>query len=329
MPAKAMSAKDILSKEELAALTQRSDLRGAFTVACNYALIAGSFVLVALVPSILTVLLALVVLGGRQLGLGILMHDCAHNTLFKSRALNQWVGRWLCAAPVLVDLDRYRTYHLKHHKLAGTLDDPDYPNYRNYPVTTKSFLRKVWRDLNGSTGIRNFLVTLKMHSGEISYELVYKGAELNALAAAEKRRNLIDNLKAPLIVNAVLLLILALFGVPYLYLVWVVAYLTTYQLFSRIRNAAEHATTPAPLDTNPLMHTRTTYANPLARLTVAPNYVNYHLEHHLLLSVPPHKLKSLHGILRARGALQGADIAPGYWNVIRQLTGVPPRAKAA
>jgi fatty acid desaturase len=324
-----MAAKDILGKEELAALTQRSDLRGAITVACNYALIFGSFALVAWQPSIMTVLLALVVLGGRQLGLGILMHDCAHSTLFKSRELNQRVGRWLCAAPVLVDLDRYRTYHLKHHKLAGTLDDPDYPNYRNYPVTTKSFLRKVWRDLNGSTGIRNFLVTLKMHSGEISYELVYKDAGHNVLTAAEKRKNLLDNLKAPLIVNGAMLLALTLFGVPYLYLLWVVAYFTTYQLFSRIRNAAEHATTPAPLDTNPLMHTRTTYANPLARLTVAPNYVNYHLEHHLLLSVPPHKLKDLHGILRARGALQGADIAPGYWNVIRQLTGTPSRAKAA
>ena len=46
----------------------------------------------------------------------------------------------------------------------------------------------------------------------------------------------------------------------------------------------------------------------------------YKRDHHLLLSVPPHKLKDLHTILRERGALQGADIAPGYGNVIRQLT---------
>lgn len=314
-----MSAKDVLSREELAALMQRSNLRGAFTVACNYALIGGSFALVAVLPSIITVLLAIVVLGGRQLGLGILMHDCAHNTLFRSRRLNLWVGRWLCAAPVLVNLDNYRTYHLKHHKLAGTLDDPDYPNYRGYPVHPLSFLRKVLRDLIGVTGVRNFLVTLKMLSGEISYELVYKDVELQALSAAEKRKNLIANLNAPLIINGAMLLVLALCGAPYLYLLWVVAYFTTYQLFSRVRNAAEHAATPAPLDTNPLMHTRTTYANFLERLTVAPNYVNYHLEHHLLLSVPPHQLKKMHALLRQRGALAGADIAPGYRNVIRQL----------
>lgn len=319
-----MSAKDVLSREELTALTQRSDLRGAFTVLCNYALIAAGFMVVALWPSVLTVLLALIVLGGRQLGLGILMHDCAHNTLFKSRALNQWVGKWLCASPVLVDIDRYRSYHLKHHRLAGSLEDPDYPNYRGYPVSPRSFVRKVLRDLSGITGVRNFLVTLKMLSGEISYELVYKGAEQQALTAAQKRNNLIDNLKAPLLSNGVMLLLLALAGVAHLYLLWVAAYFTTYQLFSRLRNAAEHAATPAPLDPNPLMHTRTTYAGWLARLTVAPNFVNYHLEHHLLLSVPPHQLKKLHAILRARGALAGADIAPGYGNVIRQLTATVP-----
>jgi len=322
-----MSAKDVLSREELTALTQRSDLRGAFTVLCNYALIFGGFTLVAMWPSILTVVIALIVLGGRQLGLGILMHDCAHSTLFKTRAVNQWVGKWLCASPVLVDIDRYRTYHLKHHKLAGTLDDPDFPNYRGYPVSTKSFMRKVLRDLSGVTGVRNFLVTLKMLSGEISYELVYKGAELQSLTPAQKLRNLIDNLKAPLIVNGVMLLLLALTGFAYLYFLWVVAYFTTYQLFSRVRNAAEHAATPVPLDPNPLMHTRTTYASWLARLTVAPNFVNYHLEHHLLLSVPPHQLKKLHMILRERGALSGADIAPGYGNVIRQLTANVPASR--
>lgn len=62
MSVEEVSARDILSKEELAALTQRSDLRGAFTVACNYAMIFGSFALVAKAPSIITVLLALVVL---------------------------------------------------------------------------------------------------------------------------------------------------------------------------------------------------------------------------------------------------------------------------
>ena len=41
-----------------------------------------------------------------------------------------------------------------------------------------------------------------------------------------------------------------------------------------------------PDNADPLRNTRTTRATPLARLLVAPYFVNYHLEHHLFLFVP-------------------------------------------
>jgi len=80
--------------------------------------------------------LALVVLGGRQLGLGILMHEAAHRSLFKSQVLNEWIGQWLCAAPMFVELAIYRRYHMTHHIKAGTIDDPDLPNYEHYRACT-------------------------------------------------------------------------------------------------------------------------------------------------------------------------------------------------
>ena len=95
-----------------------------------------------------------VLLAGRQLGLSVLMHEAGHNTLFASRVLNQWVGQWLCALPTLNDLTAYATGHLDHHRLAGTPEDPDLPNYRAYPVDGISFRRKVVRDLTGQTGFR-------------------------------------------------------------------------------------------------------------------------------------------------------------------------------
>jgi hypothetical protein len=51
-------------------------------------------------------------------------------------------------------------------------------------------------------------------------------------------------------------------------------------VITRIRNIAEHAVVPDAND--PLRNTRTTRANFLERLFIAPYYVNYHLEHHLL-----------------------------------------------
>ena len=63
-----------------------------------------------------------------------------------------------------------------------------------------------------------------------------------------------------------------------------------------------------------LENTRTTRAGLLLRLTVAPNRVNYHVEHHLLAAVPFYRLPAMHRMLRERGLLA----APlGYSDVLR------------
>ena len=83
-----MQIREQLSSDELSAFTRSSDLAGVFSVSVNWALIAGAFALVAARPGVLTVLISLVVLGGRQLGLAVLMHDCAHRSLFRSPKVN-------------------------------------------------------------------------------------------------------------------------------------------------------------------------------------------------------------------------------------------------
>ena len=80
---------------------------------------------------------------------------------------------------------------------------------------------------------------------------------------------------------------------------------------------AEHACTD--LTDNFFMNTRTTRANLLARLTVAPHHVNYHLEHHLLMTAPHYRLPKMHRMLRARGALAGRHIAKNYREVLRLM----------
>lgn len=82
----------------------------------------------------------------------------------------------------------------------------------------------------------------------------------------------------------------------------------------RIRSIAEHAVLE-PTD-DPFQNTRTTGASLLARLTVAPHHVNYHLEHHLLPTVPHYRLKALHARLRERGAYAHAAHATGYTQVL-------------
>ena len=89
----------------------------------------ASMAMVAAWPNPLTVVLALFVIGGRQLGMSILMHEASHRTLFRDRALNDWAGNWLAAYPVWTDLAPYRPYHLRHHAKTWTACSgrPDIP----------------------------------------------------------------------------------------------------------------------------------------------------------------------------------------------------------
>ena len=124
---------------------------------------------------------------------------------------------------------------------------------------------------------------------------------------------------APVIVsNTVLFGILVVFGHPELYLLWVVAWLTTYRLVTRLRSIAEHALASDRND--PMCNTRTTVARWWERLLLAPNRVNYHLEHHLLMTVPHYNLPRMHRILEERGALEEALISRGYYGVFEEAS---------
>ena len=79
-----------------------------------------------------------------------------------------------------------------------------------------------------------------------------------------------------------------------------------------IRSIAEHGCLARSPDM--FRNTRTTRAGWLARMTVAPIHVNYHMEHHLMASVPYYRLPLMHGWLRARTEL---PTPPGYLDVMR------------
>ena len=66
-----MKVSDYLSSEELVALTQRSDARAWWAFAMNLGLIAAAFGMAIAWPNPLTIVLAVLILAGRQLGLGI------------------------------------------------------------------------------------------------------------------------------------------------------------------------------------------------------------------------------------------------------------------
>jgi fatty acid desaturase len=295
-----------VGRDEIRALLEMHDLRSWGSIAINWGLVFAACALVAVWPNPLTVVAALFVIGARQLGFAVLMHEASHRSLFRLRRLNDWAGNWLCAYPIWSDLRPYRPYHLQHHARTGTAEDPDLGLVRPFPITRGSLRRKIWRDLSGQTG-RKF--------ARGAWQRTFARWRRDPVARAAAR--------GVLVTNVALLGILAAFGHPALYLLWVGAWLTTHTLVTRFRSIAEHALTPDPDD--PLGNTRTTVARWWERLLLAPNRVNYHLEHHLLMTVPHYHLPRMHRLLRRRGVLDRACVERGYWTVLARAASRPDR----
>jgi fatty acid desaturase len=125
--------------EEMASVRARSDVKGLLCIAHAWVVIAASMALFAVWPNPLTFVIAVVLIGTRQLGLAILMHDAAHGVLMRTKAWNDPVSQWLCAYPVFTDTIPYRHYHLVHHRSTQQPDDPDLGLSAPFPITRASF----------------------------------------------------------------------------------------------------------------------------------------------------------------------------------------------
>lgn len=310
MTAPRIRARDFLSETELVAVRTRSTWRGIAMIAHAWIVIIAAIALVAIWPNPLTWLLAVAIIGSRQLGLAILMHEGAHGNLAADETLNMRLSQWLCAYPVFAETRAYRRYHLQHHAKTQQEDDPDLVLSAPFPITSASYRRKFIRDISGQTGYQQRKAQILNALGDASWPL-------------SRRLSLFwQKLGPQVVVNLVLLAAMTTAGVWWAYpLLWIVPLLTWMMVVTRIRNIAEHAVVPDSND--PLRNTRTTRAGLLERAFLAPYYVNYHLEHHLLYYVPCYNLPRVHNILN-RGTYRGRmEVQPGYAAVLRLATNRP------
>jgi fatty acid desaturase len=346
---KAANPRSIFSAADWAALTTVSPWRGTWLVIHGWLVVALAAFGSAWAWNthwalgIIATPFALAVLGGRQLGLAILMHDGAHGLLHPNRKANNWIGEWPSGAAVGSDLQSYRAYHLTHHRFTQQSEDPDLSLSKPFPTSRESLRRKALRDVTGRT-------FLKQRTAQFGFALMGLRMILQGSSAQETKRSTIAGtpfnkqegetagLSAPLkasaaipvaqavgrflLVQMILLAISLLFWGWLPYLLYLMALATTFQLFLRIRNIAEHACTTTGSD-DPFTHARTTYANWQERITVAPYWVNYHSEHHLFMGVPCYNLPLAHDLLGLGGYHHRMTITADYRNVLRLVTASP------
>ncbi len=298
--------KDYFAPQDWARLTARSSWRGLALIAHCWAVIGLATVVGLIWP--LTLPLIIMIIGARQLGLAILLHDAAHGALHSDARVNDAAAEWLCGGGVV----SYRKYHLQHHKYAQQAEDPDLVLSAPFPISRASFRRKVLRDLTGQTWF-------KQRFGRLSARLKARrrGEPLTPILADEFRRQ-----GRWLIFNGLAIAGFTAAGYPWgWFALWLVPRATWFQLVTRMRNIAEHALV-AKNEPDPLRHARTTHANLIERALIAPYYVNYHCEHHMVMHVPCWSLPHAHRLLARNGVLPRMETAPGYLQVLGAVTAV-------
>jgi fatty acid desaturase len=301
--------KEYMTSEEIKPLAERSDAMGILMLVHCYGIIVAALTLFSIWPNPVTFVLAIMLIGSRQLGLAILMHDAAHRALFKTGLLNELMGKWVCGNVILADMAAYRHYHLTHHRFAQSDKDPDLVLSKPFPVTRASLIRKFGRDLTGRTG-------LKQLTGQIATWLRLAG-DSDAVEEAGKQAQAFKGggPTGAILSNAAIFLIMTIFGAWWWWFAfWLLPLMTWFQLVLRIRNIAEHALTEFSDD--PFRNVRTTLADPVTTLFLAPYWVNYHLEHHLIMHVPCWNLKKMHALMMSKGHGAAMNIAPNYWGVL-------------
>ena len=292
---------DFFTRDEWLTLSSRSRFMGL-------ALLAHCWLVIGLAMAIgvtwpVTIPLMVMVIGTRQLGLFILMHDAAHGLLHPNRHINDTAAKWFGGS----ELDVYRPYHLQHHRFVQQTADPDLVLSAPFPITPASLKRKIWRDLSGQT-------FFKQRFGPLANKLKNCGSIRAAwpLIALE-----VKNQRVFFITNGLGLLVFASVGLWWAWvLMWLLPMASWLPLVTRLRNIAEHALV-AENNADPLRHARTTLASFVERALIAPYWVNYHGEHHMFTQIPCWNLPKAHRMLASKGVTQRMEVQPSYRAVLR------------
>lgn len=302
-----VAPKDFFTPEEWAPLARRSGWKGYALVAHAWLVIFAAGAMALAWP--ITIPLAVMIIGARQLGLAILMHDAAHGALHPNLKVNDFLGERMTPGGLV----QYRTYHLGHHKYAQQAEDPDLGLSAPFPITRQSLRRKIVRDLTGQTHFKQrwaplFRKIRERKPGESALKIV---------------GNFIVRRPRFFLGAAATIAVTAPFGYWWAWFVlWWLPQATWYPMITRLRNIAEHACVSKD-EPDPLRHARTTHANILERIFLAPYWVNYHCEHHMFMHVPCYNLPRVHRLLNAKGVTPKMLTAPSYLEVLRMASSRP------
>ncbi len=236
------------------------------------------------------VLLAIAAMGMIQTRWYILHHEAAHRLLFSNRRTNDLVGiNFLGWLPFGTGTHHYRRGHANHHRDEFGPNEPDFLLYALYPIARSSMRRKLRRDATGVSAYR----LLK--------------PRITGLWTANARSTAVRFILGQVLVAALFIVFAEWWHYPVL---WVLPYVTWYQVQNRLRSIAEHGGMTRSSDRRATTHHVEQHWLPSIFMT--PYNVGYHLAHHVDSGVPFRNLPTLHRALRDAGYFDDVVTWPNY-----------------
>ena len=311
-----VQARKTLSAQELAPLTQLSNLRATLSISLTLGMITGAAVVALWAWSLsgwaaLWVLPALLIMAITQHALFILAHEATHYRLFTSRWLNDAVGR-LMGMAAGISMCTYRVTHRLHHNHLYGPQDPDTALHGGYPRGVAYLWKKLAVDITGVNAWKTLAYffgspAINDETQTAARPLNDTSPQLRADARQDRWCVVGFHVVTPFLLWAAggSGAVLAFMGL------WWLPMLTFLQPILRLRAVCEHgavADTSSPLTAARSNRTHGSLGNWLGRFILFPHHVNYHLEHHLYPAVPHYHLPALHRALADKGALQDAEV---------------------
>ena len=196
--------------------------------------------------------------------LSFIIHDCAHNSLFKNKKLCERFGHFI-GLIVATEYNTYRKVHLLHHiNLGNKKLDNDYDEY-----TFKEKFAHIIKPL--------------------LFFRVFNFLKKNNRLVKRDKRNYSDQIKwiiQFLIVQLLIISIISNFGSSiYKFFIYYISLSTVSLFLGRLRTTAEHGRSFKSEDKEKEF-TKTHYPTFVDRLFLYDANFNYHLEHHLFPQMP-------------------------------------------
>ncbi|MGH8129230.1 MAG: fatty acid desaturase family protein [Steroidobacteraceae bacterium] len=314
-------AKVGLSAEEVRELGRLEVAKPLFDLVATIALVAITPVLYLFFPHPLTFAVCIVLSLHSFSRFASLVHASDHGSLFPSATANRWFGN-LCAYFMGYTRIGHRTTHQAHHSFLNTEGDAD----RIWGAPDEGIGRMVKSLLRDLFLVSAFQRILQYSQAD---RRNYESSPWRALRPAFILRGLRVQLPVIPVQLALLGYYAVVLGPEYYLYLYILPMLTVYPALIRLRSTVEHSFPVGyrPESAERAWVVRSTSANFLERLVVAPLDGQLHFEHHLLPGVPYYRLAKAHALITSRG--MKVPVASGYVSFLLEKWREERTARAA